>query len=40
MQAGKRYNVKLHLGMASVKVDASVTAWPTDGTEATVEVPK
>ena len=39
MQAGKRYNVKLHLGMASVKVDASVTAWDYGGS-ATVNVPE
>ena len=39
MQAGKRYNVKLHLGMASVKVDASVTAWEYGGS-ATVNVPE
>ncbi len=30
MQAGKRYNVKLHLGMRSVKADAEVTKWDTD----------
>ena len=27
MQAGKQYNLRLHLGLVSVKVDASVTSW-------------
>ena len=40
MQAGKQYNIRLHLGMTSVKVDASVTKWPDTGTSADVEVPK
>lgn len=40
MEAGKKYNIRLHLGITSVKVDASVTAWPDTGTSADVEVPK
>lgn len=40
MEAGQKYTINLHLGMTSVKVDASVTAWPTDATSAEVEVPK
>ena len=39
MTTGKKYNIHLHLGMTSVKVDASVTAWPTTGTNAEVELP-
>lgn len=39
MTTGKKYNIHLHLGMTSVKVDASVTAWPTTGTNADVELP-
>ena len=35
----KKYNIHLHLGMTSVKVDASVTAWPTTGTNADVNLP-
>ena len=27
MQAGKQYNIRLHLGLTSVKVDASVQPW-------------
>ena len=27
MQAGKQYNIRLHLGLISVKVDATVTGW-------------
>ena len=27
MQAGKQYNIRLHLGLTSVKVDATVTGW-------------
>jgi len=39
MEAGKKYNIRLHLGITSVKVDASVTTWPTDGTSANVQLP-
>ena len=39
MEAGKNYNIKLHLGITSVKVEASVTLWPTDGTSANVQLP-
>jgi hypothetical protein len=40
MEAGKKYDIRLHLGITSVKVDASVTKWPDTGTSADVEVPK
>jgi len=47
MEAGKKYDIRLHLGITSVKVDASVTEWPTPetvpgegGDDADVEVPK
>lgn len=39
MEAGKQYTIKIHLGITSVKVDASVTKWPTDGTSANVQLP-
>ncbi len=39
MTAGKQYNIHLHLGMTSVKMDAEVTAWPTTGTNADVNLP-
>ena len=38
MVAGKYYTLKLHLGMTSVKVDASVTDWEADKT-GTAELP-
>lgn len=31
LEAGKAYTIKLHLGMTSVKVDATVTDWPVAG---------
>ena len=34
LKAGKAYKVTLHLGMTSVKFDASVTEWPTPINEA------
>lgn len=41
MEAGMKYTISLHLGMTSVKVDASVTAWPTTNiTSAEVHVPE
>ncbi len=40
MAAGQKYDIHLHLGMASVKMNANVTAWPVDGTSASVEVPQ
>lgn len=40
MEAGKKYDIRLHLGITSVKVYASVTEWPNDGTSADIEVPK
>jgi hypothetical protein len=39
MEAGKQYNIRLHLGITSVKVNASVTTWPNDGTSADVQLP-
>lgn len=39
MEAGKRYNIHLHLGMVSVKVTADVTAWGEES-NAEMEVPK
>lgn len=39
MEAGKKYDIRLHLGITSVKVDASVTAWPNTGTSANVQLP-
>lgn len=40
-EAGKAYNLVLHLGMTSVKLDAQVSSWsPTeDGTDYSVNVP-
>ena len=38
MQAGKQYNIRLHLGLTSVKVDATVTGW-LYGDNADVEFP-
>lgn len=38
-ESGKAYSLNLQLGMTSVKVDASVTAWPTEVGSA-VDVPK
>ena len=38
MQAGKQYNIRLHLGLTSVKVDASVTNW-VYGDNADVDFP-
>jgi hypothetical protein len=35
LEAGKVYTVKLHLGMTSVKFDASVTAWEDQSVEPT-----
>lgn len=32
MEAGKKYDIRLHLGITSVKVNASVTEWPTPET--------
>lgn len=41
MEAGKKYTISLHLGMTSVKVDASVTPWPTENIiSAEVHVPE
>ena len=47
MEAGKQYNIRLHLGITSVKVNASVTEWPTPetvpgdgGDDADIQVPK
>lgn len=39
MVAGKKYDIHLHLGMVSVKVNAEVTEW-SDGGSAEIEVPK
>ena len=38
LESGKKYTVKLHLGLTSVKVDADVTAW-ADGSETDVDLP-
>ena len=38
MKAGKAYTITLHLGMTSVKVDASVSGWEA-GDDATVNLP-
>ena len=46
MEAGKKYDIRLHLGITSVKVNASVTEWPTPetvpddwGDDANVQLP-
>lgn len=39
MEADKQYNIRLHLGMRSVKVTATVTPW-ADGATAPVYVPE
>ena len=38
LESGKKYTVKLHLGLTSVKFDAAVTAW-TDGDETNADLP-
>jgi len=38
MAAGTRYTISLHLGLTSVKVDASVSPWPTTAAE-TINLP-
>jgi hypothetical protein len=40
MEAGKNYYIKLHLGITSVKVDASVTEWTTTEPDPNVNVPE
>lgn len=40
MEAGKKYTLNLHLGMKSVKVEATVSAWDTTEPNANVEVPQ
>jgi hypothetical protein len=40
MTAGSRYKINLHLGMTSVKVETSVSQWPTTGYDANVDVPQ
>ncbi len=39
LEAGKAYNVKLHLGMTSVKFDAKVTAWDTGYIDINTDLP-
>ena len=39
LAAGKSYIVKLHLGMTSVKFDASVTEWQTPAEETDADLP-
>ena len=38
MVAGKQYTIKLHLGLTSVKADATVTLWDPDAKSANVDL--
>jgi hypothetical protein len=40
MEAGKQYTLNLHLGVASVKMNASVTPWADDIGNVHVNVPE
>lgn len=39
MQAGSHYTLRLHLGLASVKVSATCSEWPNTGVNAEVNLP-
>ena len=39
LEAGKKYTIALHIGLTSVKFDASVTTW-TAGSDANVDLPQ
>ena len=39
LEAGKQYTLKLHLGMTSVKFDASVNAWENASSAASTDLP-
>ena len=36
---GKKYTIRLHLGLNSVEFDADVTAWDTDGATGGADLP-
>ena len=38
-EAGKQYEIKIHLGMTSVKIDATVTDWVDSGNSVDVDLP-
>lgn len=38
-EAGKQYEIRIHLGMTSVKIDATVTDWVDDGNSVDVDLP-
>lgn len=40
MEAGKAYTINLHLGMTSVKIDATVTAWDTTTAASNTDLPE
>ena len=39
LTAGKQYTIKLHLGMNSVKFDATVSSWATPAVEGSADLP-
>ena len=39
LEAGKKYTIAMHIGLTSVKFDASVTTW-TAGSDANVDLPQ
>ena len=39
LDAGKKYTINLHLGMTSVKFDATVNVWPTESEIANTNLP-
>jgi len=40
LEAGKKYTIALHIGLTSVKFDASVSAWDASGASAGADVPQ
>ena len=40
MEAGKKYDIRLHLGITSVKVNAEVTSWANSMSDPNVNVPE
>jgi hypothetical protein len=39
LEAGKKYTIALHIGLTSVKFDASVSTW-ADGQSASADLPQ
>ena len=40
LEAGKKYTIGLHLGMRSVKADATIAPWITEATPGTADLPE